>query len=284
MITSFARAKINLYLHVVGKRADGYHLLDMLVVFAETGDSIAVAPAADLSLSIDGPFGKGLGTGPDNLVLRATMALRDLCRVTAGARITLTKTLPLASGIGGGSADAAATLMALMQLWNVTPERAALFELAARLGADVPICLDGRASFVGGIGEEIAPVPALPAGALLLVNPLVETPTPAIFKARQGAFSAPARWSSAPRDAAALADLLSARKNDLAEPAIRLAPVVADVLAEIDAREKRLLARMSGSGATCFGLFANLADAEAARDQIKAQHPAWWAVAAEISR
>jgi 4-diphosphocytidyl-2-C-methyl-D-erythritol kinase len=171
-----------------------------------------------------------------------------------------------------------------MQLWNVTPERAALFELAARLGADVPICLDGRASFVGGIGEEIAPVPALPAGALLLVNPLVETPTPAIFKARQGAFSSPARWSSAPRDAAALADLLSARKNDLAEPATRLAPVVADVLAAIDVTENRLLARMSGSGATCFGLFANLADAEAAHDQIKAQHPAWWAVAAEIAR
>lgn len=284
MITSFARAKINLYLHVVGKRADGYHLLDMLVVFAETGDSIAVAPAADLSLSIDGPFGKGLGTGPDNLVLRAALALRDLCRVTEGARITLTKNLPLASGIGGGSADAAATLVALMQLWNVTPERAALFDLAARLGADVPICLDGRASFVGGIGEEIVPVPPLPAGALLLVNPLVETPTPAIFKARRGAFSAPARWSSAPRDAAALAELLSARTNDLAEPAIRLAPVVADVLAAIDATKNRLLTRMSGSGATCFGLFANLAEAKAARDQIEARHPAWWAVAAEIAR
>ena len=284
MITSFARAKINLYLHVVGKRADGYHLLDMLVVFAETGDSIAVAPAADLSLSIDGPFGKGLGTGPDNLVMRAAMALRDLCQVTAGARITLTKNLPLASGIGGGSADAAATLVALMQLWNVTPARTALFELAARLGADVPICLDGRASFVGGIGEEIVPVPPLPAGALLLVNPLVETPTPAIFKARQGDFSAAARWTGAPRDAAALADLLAARKNDLAEPAIRLAPVVSDVLAAIDATDGRLLTRMSGSGATCFGLFANLAEAEAARAEITARHPAWWTVAAEIAR
>lgn len=283
MITTFARAKINLYLHVVGKRADGYHLLDMLVVFAETGDEIGVARADELSLAIDGPFGKDLGAGPDNLVLRAAAGLRELCGIRTGAHIALTKNLPLASGIGGGSADAAATLQALLQLWQVTPSRAALFDLAARLGADVPVCLEGRASFVGGIGEEIAPVATLPPAAILLVNPLVETPTPAVFKARQGDFSAAARWSAAPGDAAALATLLSARKNDLMDPAIRLAPVVANVLAAIDGTQNRLLARMSGSGATCFGLYATLAQAEAARAQIAARHPGWWAVAAKMA-
>lgn len=282
--TAAARAKINLYLHVIGKRADGYHLLDMFVVFAETGDEITVAPADTLSLMIDGPFGAGLGAGADNLVLRAAAALQQLCGVAAGARIHLTKNLPLASGIGGGSADAAATLLALQQLWRVEPPRAALFELAARLGADVPICLDGRASFVGGIGEEIAPVGALPPAYLLLVNPLVETPTPAVFKAREGDFSPSARWSATPADVRALAALLASRRNDLTAPAIKLAPVVAEVLAALTATSDCLLARLSGSGATCFGLYETRAEAEAARNQILARHPDWWAVATRLVR
>jgi 4-diphosphocytidyl-2-C-methyl-D-erythritol kinase len=280
--TAAARAKINLYLHVLGKRADGYHLLDMLVVFADTGDSIAVAPDDILSLRIDGPFGAGLSAGPDNLVLRAAAALQQLCGVTAGARIHLTKNLPLASGIGGGSADAAATLKSLMQLWRVAPPREALFDLAARLGADVPVCLDGRASFVGGIGEEISPAGALPKAYILLVNPRVETPTPAVFKARSGDFSLPARWSGTPSGLAGMVDLLAARRNDLTAPAIQLAPVVAEVLDAIAATPHCLLARLSGSGATCFGLYDSLPRAEAARTRILARHPDWWGVAAAI--
>jgi 4-diphosphocytidyl-2-C-methyl-D-erythritol kinase len=278
-----ARAKINLYLHVTGKRADGYHLLDMLVVFAETGDEIRVSPADNLSLTIDGPFCAGLSAGADNLVLRAAAGLRELAGTSAGASIHLTKNLPLASGIGGGSADAAATLRALMQLWRVDPSRMALFDLAARLGADVPVCLDGRASFVGGIGEEIVPIGSLPESYLLLVNPLVETPTPAVFTARLGDFSAPARWQQNPKDVGEMVALLSSRRNDLTPPAIKLAPVVATVLDAIAATPDCLLARLSGSGATCFGIYATLAEAQAARAAILARHPAWWAVAARIA-
>lgn len=278
-----ARAKINLYLHVVGKRVDGYHLLDSLIVFAETGDEIRVTKAADLTLTVDGPFGAGLDTDSGNLVMRAALALRTLGGVAQGAAIHLTKNLPLASGIGGGSADAAATLLALIDLWQLKPDWAALYKLAEKLGADVPVCLDGRPSFVGGIGEDIRPAGKMPATHILLVNPLVETPTPAVFKARRGAFSAPARWTEPPRSARDLAAFLATRQNDLTEPAIVVAPVVADVLAAIGATQDCLLARLSGSGATCFGLYDNAAAAESARQQIGGRYPTWWAVAAAIA-
>jgi 4-diphosphocytidyl-2-C-methyl-D-erythritol kinase len=279
-----ARAKINLYLHVVGKRADGFHLLDSLIVFAETGDDIRVAKAADLSLTIDGPFGAGLETGTGNLVMRAALALRELTGTSQGAAIHLTKNLPLASGIGGGSADAAATLLALVDLWQVKPERIALYKLAEKLGADVPVCLDGRPSFVGGIGEDLKPAGILPDTHVLLVNPLVETPTPAVFKARRGDFSAAARWSQAPATVCDLASYLTSRSNDLTDPAIIVAPVVADVLKAIAGTEECLLARLSGSGATCFGLYETAASAEHARRQVVAQYPEWWATSAPLAR
>lgn len=278
-----ARAKVNLYLHVVGKRADGYHLLDSLIVFAETGDDIRVAAADDLSLTIDGPFGKGLDTGHGNLVMRAAIGLRDLTGTARGAAIHLTKNLPLASGIGGGSADAAATLLALIDLWQVRPDRTALYKLAEKLGADVPVCLDGRPAFVGGVGEEIAPAGTLPETHILLVNPLVETPTPAVFKARRGDFSDSARWQQAPKTARDLATYLKVRKNDLTDPAIIVAPVVANVLQAIVDTADCLLSRLSGSGATCFGLYESAAAAEAARAQITQRHPGWWSATAKIA-
>lgn len=278
-----ARAKVNLYLHVTGKRADGYHLLDSLIVFAETGDEIAVWAASDLTLTIDGPFGAGLDAGPSNLVLRAAEGLRNLTGASQGAAIRLTKNLPIASGIGGGSADAATTLLALIDLWQVKPDRAALYKLAEKLGADVPVCLDGNASFVGGIGEDIQPAGDLPPTHILLVNPLVETPTPAVFKARRGDFSPPARWVQPPKTAQDLASFLATRKNDLTAPAIVVAPVVADVLSAIAETKDCLLSRLSGSGATCFGIFETAATAEAARQLIKTRYPDWWAVAAKIA-
>lgn len=279
-----ARAKINLYLHVVGKRADGYHLLDSLIVFADCGDGIAVKAADDLTLSIDGPFAAGLSAAADNLVLRAARGLRDLCGVDDGAEIHLTKNLPLASGIGGGSADAAATINALIDLWGVNPDRTKLYDLALRLGADVPVCLDGRPSFIGGIGEEIAPAGALPPAHLLLVNPRVPTPTPAVFKARHGGFSGSGRWQRAPGSARELGQALASRGNDLTEAAIVVAPVVRDVLAAIAATEDCLLVRLSGSGATCFGLYETATAAEAARKAVLSQRPDWWAIAAPMAR
>lgn len=280
----FARAKINLYLHVLGRRPDGFHLLDSLVVFAEAGDEVVVAPSDRLSLEIVGPFAGNLAPDDDNLVLRAARSLRDLAGVTTGAAIVLTKNLPVASGIGGGSADAAATLRALMALWQVTPERAALERLALSLGADVPVCLAGRPSFMGGIGEEIAPVGTLPAAHLLLVNPGIATPTPAVFKARQGGFSPAGRWAAPPADAKALAAALKERGNDLTEAAITVTPAIRGVLDAIAGTADCLLARLSGSGATCFGIYAEAAQAEAARRAVLAADPGWWAVAAPIAR
>jgi 4-diphosphocytidyl-2-C-methyl-D-erythritol kinase len=279
-----ARAKVNLYLHITGKRPDGYHLLDSLIVFADTGDEIALAPADKLSLTIDGPFAAGLGAGPDNLVLRAAQALQEITGARGGAAIRLTKNLPVASGIGGGSADAAATLAALCGLWDVAPGRAALHAIAARLGADVPVCLDGAASFVGGIGEELAPARGLPPAWLLLANPRIATPTPAVFKARQGPFSKAARWNEAPRDFADFAARLRSSANDLTEAAISVTPAIRDVLVALAELPGCVLARLSGSGATCFGLFANEDDARAAERALRDRQPGWWVTAAPIAR
>jgi 4-diphosphocytidyl-2-C-methyl-D-erythritol kinase len=279
-----ARAKVNLYLHVLGRRADDYHLLDSLIVFAEVGDEVALGPDERLTLTIDGPFAAGLDAGPDNLVLRAATALQALTGVHAGAAIRLTKNLPVASGIGGGSADAAATLAGLCGLWNVAPGRPALLRLAARLGADVPVCLDGVPSFVGGIGEELVPVRGLPPAWLLLANPRVATPTPAVFKARRGPFSKPARWSSPPRDFADFAARLQSSANDLTEAAISVTPAIRDVLVALAGLSGCVLARLSGSGATCFGLFPDEGAARAGEASLRAAQPGWWLIAAPIAR
>jgi 4-diphosphocytidyl-2-C-methyl-D-erythritol kinase len=279
-----ARAKVNLYLHVTGRRADGYHLLDSLIVFAETGDDIQVAPADRLSLTIDGPFSAGLENGPGNLALRAAHALQSQTGTRAGATIRLTKNLPVASGIGGGSADAAATLDALCGLWDVAPGRAALLKLAMSLGSDVPVCLDGLPSFVGGVGEELAPARGLPAAWLLLANPGIATPTPAVFKARRGAFSAPARWSEPPRDFTDFAARLRACGNDLTEAAIGVTPAIREVLVALAGLPGCVLARLSGSGATCFGLFGDEGNARAAEAMLRAAQRGWWIVAAPMAR
>ena len=254
-VTVLARAKVNLYLHVLGRRADGYHLLDSLVVFADVGDRIEVAAAASLRLAVDGPFAGEVPDGGDNLVLRAARALADAAGVPrAGAAIRLTKSLPVASGIGGGSADAAATLRALVRLWRVDMDGERLRRLALALGADVPMCLGARPAFVGGIGERIEEAPDLPACALLLVNPRAMLPTPQVFAHRRGPFSPPGRFTTPPADARALAASLAERRNDLMEAAIGLMPAVALVLDALQTTPGVLLARMSGSGATCFGL------------------------------
>jgi 4-diphosphocytidyl-2-C-methyl-D-erythritol kinase len=279
-----ARAKINLYLHVTGKRDDGYHLLDSLIVFAETGDLLSVEAADDLSLTIEGPFAEGLAAEADNLVLRAARAVAAEIGITPRAQLRLTKNLPIASGIGGGSADAAGALRELCHLWKaeIAPDR--LQQIALALGADVPVCLDGAPSFIGGIGEEIVPAGRLPAAWLLLVNPKVPTPTPQVFKARRGEFSKPARWTTPPATADELARYLTAQRNDLTDAAISVAPVIEEVLAVIAGTEDCLLARLSGSGATCFGLYGTAAAATAAGQAIGRRQPHWWMAAAPLAR
>ena len=279
-----APAKLNLYLHVTGKRADGYHQLDSLAVFAGRHDTVVVAPADDLTLSVDGPFAPALHAAMegDNIVLRAARALASAALVPPRAAITLTKNLPVAAGIGGGSADAAATLGLLAQLWGATLGEDAMGALALSLGADVPVCRFGRASFMGGIGETLDPAPALPPTALVLVNPNRPLATKDVFRARDQPFSRPGRFSAAPADTAALAALLRERKNDLEAPAIRLMPVVGEVLAALARQKGCLLARMSGSGATCFGLFAGDAEAAEAAASIRRAEPGWWADASRL--
>jgi 4-diphosphocytidyl-2-C-methyl-D-erythritol kinase len=265
-----AHAKINLYLHVTGRRADGYHLLDSLAVFADIADQIEAQPADTLSLTIDGPFAQGLQAESDNLVLRAARALADATGTHAGASLRLTKNLPIASGIGGGSADAAATLRALSALWRADTPAA----LPASLGADVPVCLESRPRRMQGIGEILSEAPALPPCGLVLINPGVAVSTPSVFRARTGGYSPPAslppRWA----DAGAMARDLARLTNDLQAPAESLCPAITGVLDALRAHPGCLLARMSGSGATCFGLYATpLAAAQAAA---ALSRPGWW--------
>jgi 4-diphosphocytidyl-2-C-methyl-D-erythritol kinase len=269
-----ARAKVNLFLHVTGKRADGYHLLDSLAVFPSVGDMLSAEPADAVSLVLSGRFGATLSAEPDNLVLRAARALAAHCGVTAGARLLLEKNLPIASGIGGGSADAAAALRLLCRMWAVNPGLNALAEIAAGLGADVPVCLRSEPARMQGIGELLSDAPTLPDCGMVLINPGVAVATPAIFRARSGAFSPTAILPRGWGNAAALAADLAALSNDLEPPALSLCPVIGDVLATLRADPACLLARMSGSGATCFALYATPAIAEAAASRL-ADHD-WW--------
>jgi 4-diphosphocytidyl-2-C-methyl-D-erythritol kinase len=268
-----APAKINLTLHVTGQRADGYHLLDSLVAFADLGDRLRVRPAAEARLSVTGPMAEGVPVGPDNLVLRAA-ALMGIA-----AEITLDKHLPAAAGIGGGSSDAAACLRAL-SLMSGQP----VPEDGLTLGADVPVCLLARAARMRGIGEVIAPVAGLPPLDAVLVNPGVPVSTPAIFR-RLEKRDNPAMPEDLPAwpDAAALIDWLRTQRNDLQAPAVAEAAVVADVLREIEATQGCGLARMSGSGATCFGLYPDAGQATGAARAIGAVRPGWWVRAVRLS-
>ncbi len=285
-IVENAPAKINLSLRIVGRRADGYHELRSLVVFAQAGDRIVAEMADDLTLEMRGPFAAALGRDPDNLVLRAARLLRDRTGVKAGARLTLEKNLPVASGIGGGSADAAATLRALTRLWGVEPGRAALTEMAASLGADVPVCLDARPALMWGTGAKLARLDALPRFHLVLVNPGLALPTGDVFRA----LAAPALETepAAPNIPvfASLDDLtgwLAGEPNDLQAPATRLAPEIGAAQAALADSKDCRLARMSGSGATCFGIYEQEAAARSAAAAVAQAHSGWWAVACSVS-
>ncbi len=270
----FAPAKVNLALHVTGRRADGYHLLDSLVVFAGVGDRVAVTRAPELRLTIDGPMAGALTVGPDNLVLRAARFLGE-----ERVAITLTKRLPVASGIGGGSADAAATIRAICRLrGRAVPEAA----LTAPLGADVPACLIGHPLRMQGIGERVEPLSGLPPAHLVLANPGVSLATPAVFRALRrsdGAPLPPLPWFT---DVAGLARYLAACRNDLEDAACALEPVIGEVIAALGDQPGCLLARMSGSGATCFGLFADRAAATAAAAALRHRRPGWWVEEAAV--
>lgn len=297
-LTRLAPAKVNLFLHVTARRPGGaghagYHELESLVVFARdeaASDGLSAAAADMLSLTLQGPQAVALQAaslqdGMDNLVLRAARLLQPMAsgarqgaQIT-GAQITLVKNLPVASGIGGGSADAAATLHLLRALWNLKIDDEALSQAALQLGADVPVCLLGRAAMMSGIGEKLQPIDSLPPIWLVLVNPGVALDTKDVFDALGGRFGPAMPLERTPDSAADLAILLRARRNDLEAPARYLAPEIDPVLAALRAQAGCLLSRLSGSGPTCFGLFGSKKEADFAARNLSRAYPKWWVAA-----
>jgi 4-diphosphocytidyl-2-C-methyl-D-erythritol kinase len=278
-VVRLAPAKVNLYLHVTGRRADGYHLLDSLVAFADIADRVEVASTDRLNLEIDGPFAAALSTDADNLVLKAARLLAEAAGRDPRVRIRLTKNLPVAAGLGGGSADAAAALKALLRLWRIPRSRVALERIAEALGADVPVCLEGGVRYLSGIGERIEPAPPLPPAGLVLVNPNIALPTKRVFERFHGRFSEPARLDRAAADAIALAHALARRRNDLTEAAEAAVPEIARVLAALRQNSDCLIARMSGSGASVFALYADPPTADRAAQRLRTAAPGWWIAA-----
>lgn len=277
-----ARAKVNLWLNVVGRRAPngekgGYHLLDSLVAFADLADTIEASASDRLSLAFGGPAtapgAAALSAELDNLVLKAAHLLAEHAGVAPHAALRLTKNIPVAAGLGGGSADAAAALRALVDMWRLQIPERELFDLAATLGADVPMCLADRTSFVSGVGDRLEAAPALPPCAILLVNPGVSLSTVDVFAARCGDFS-PSRSRARPWSGMVeFVEILSERGNDLTPAAVSLRPVIGEVLSFLAATDGARYAAMSGSGATCFALYATVGEARRAAERLP---QAWW--------
>ncbi|WP_394154759.1 4-(cytidine 5'-diphospho)-2-C-methyl-D-erythritol kinase [Loktanella salsilacus] len=283
-LTATAPAKVNLTLHVTGQRDDGYHLLDSLVVFADVGDQLTVTPSPDLRLTVGGPFAMGVPTDDRNLVMQAARALADLRGVTQGAAIKLDKSLPHSAGIGGGSSDAATALRLLADFWHVAPLPADHPAVAA-LGADVPVCLSGPGPLrMQGIGDHVTPAPALPDCALVLVNPKVDTPTPAVFKGL--AMRNHPAMATLPEnlDLDGFASWLSQQRNDLLDPARKIAPDIDAVLARLRKLPHIKAAGLSGSGATCWALVADMAAARLAARAVQVAEMGWWVAPAALLR
>jgi 4-diphosphocytidyl-2-C-methyl-D-erythritol kinase len=281
-----APAKVNLTLRVIGRRADGYHEIDSLVVFASVGDTLAFSAGRALALTVDGPTAAASGAIDDNLVLKAARALAERVDGLKLGRFVLSKRLPVAAGVGGGSADAAAALRLLARANRIALDDPRLHEAARATGADVPVCLDSRPRVMRGIGEILSAPIALPRLPAVLVNPRVAVPTKDVFArlnaprlVRSPAGEPP---QELPADRAGLITYLGGRENDLEAPALSLQPVVAEVLAALRSLAGCRLARMSGSGATCFALFDQTKAATAAAAALRKQHPAWWVRAATL--
>lgn len=284
-IVELARAKINLTLTVLGRRADGYHELESLVAFADAADQVVFQPGLEPRVVTTGPFALEISGG--NLVQTALGVLHDLGAGLQLGSVALTKNLPVAAGLGGGSADAAALLRAVRTANPGLASAIAWQDIAARLGADVPVCLAGKPALMWGIGEKIDPLGrALPSLPVVLVNPRMPLSTARVFAALQ-ASPAPARtppdWQRSIAGADALLDVMRARGNDLERPAAALLPVILEMKAALAAQPQCRLAALSGSGPTCFGIFPDEAAAERAAVALQAAHPHWWIVATRLA-
>ncbi|MHC2436234.1 4-(cytidine 5'-diphospho)-2-C-methyl-D-erythritol kinase [Bradyrhizobium sp. USDA 4451] len=287
------RAKVNLTLRVVGRRVDGFHDLESVVAFADCADRLTLEPGPELSLSMSGPLADACGDTSDNLVLKAARLLGERVVDLEVGHFTLEKVLPVAAGIGGGSADAAAALRLLARLNELALDDSRIMEVALATGADVPVCVASRACDMTGVGEGLLPLdlPTMPA---VLVNPRVPVATKDVFNAlglRHGELLIGATdvvmqapdWPAAGRAVDDWIAALSRGTNDLEGPAARIEPIISDVLSALRATSGVRLVRMSGSGATCFAVFASDADAQAAGEKLRAAHPDWWVHAGSLS-
>lgn len=279
-LTEFARAKVNLTLHVLGRRTDGYHEIESLAAFADIGDTLTFIQGEPLSLVVEGPTAAAAGASEDNLVLKAARALAERVTGLQLGRFRLDKQLPVAAGLGGGSSDAAAALRLLARHNDLLLDDARVRDAARATGADVPVCLNPRARIMRGIGEVLSEPIELPELPAVLVNPGVAVPTKDVFAALNApALTSPAQpddFTSITTDAASLVSILTARRNDLEIPAIKIQSVIADVLAALQASAGCLLTRMSGSGATCFGLYGSAGAAEEAAQRMQKRQAGWW--------
>ena len=281
VLTTRAPAKVNLTLHVRGRRDDGYHELESLVVFAGVADRLELVAGDGLSLQVEGPTAGAAGPTADNLVLRAAHALAGRVPGLRLGRFRLTKNLPAAAGIGGGSSDAAAALRLLARLNDLEPDDARVAEAARSTGADVPVCLDPRARMMRGVGERIGPPLALPPLFAVLVNPRVSVPTPEVFRrlGRVPGEVGPSDHPTFPEGGGSTEDLLhvlAEGRNDLEPAALAAEPVIGAALSRLRALPECRFARMSGSGATVFGLFDDCRSAARAARAIRSAEPAWW--------
>jgi len=279
-----APAKVNLTLRVLGRRADGYHDIESLVAFADLSDRLSLSPGAGLALTVAGPWAQQAGVGADNLVLKAAQALLARAPDLVLGAFHLDKNLPVAAGLGGGSADAAAALRLIARANGLSGDDPRLYAAARATGADVPVCLEPRTRIMRGIGEQLSAPLALPPLHALLVNPRVALATRQVFAAWQPAAqpAAPLDFAAAPPDHARFVQALAAQANDLEAAAIKLAPQIADVLASLRALDACRLARMSGSGATCFGLFDSAPAAQSAAHALGSKFPRWWMSATRL--
>jgi 4-diphosphocytidyl-2-C-methyl-D-erythritol kinase len=287
-----ARAKVNLTLRVVGRRVDGFHELESVVAFADCADRLSFVPGSELRLDTTGPLAQACGDAADNLVFKAAQLLGDRVPELKLGEFTLDKVLPVAAGIGGGSADAAAALRLLARVNNLVIDDISLMDVARLTGADVPVCLSSRACVMTGVGETLLPL-ALPKMPCVLVNPRVPVATKDVFRAlglRNGellvgagdVMRAPA-WPEAGGSLEDWVEALAAGSNDLEAPALRIQPVIGEVLAALSTTNGAWLARMSGSGATCFAIYENTAEAQRAAQRIQIDHPQWWVHAGTLS-
>lgn len=271
-----APAKINLFLHITGKRADGYHLLQTMMVFVDVGDELTITPYDGIFIDVEGTFATEIGTPHDNLVYKAAQMLGDEYRVKPHGNIVLRKNLPIASGIGGGSSDAAATLIGLSKLWGLPDEPARLQKIAQKLGADVPACLMRKPVWAEGVGEKVTTLPDMPGLCFVLLNPMTPTPTPEVFKHFKSRHSPAIQFTGRRKSMQEWIADLKLYRNDLTDAAMEVSPLVKTALQSIAETPNCHFARLSGSGATCFGVYDSPEAASAAANKLRQKHPRWW--------